>query len=71
MFILKDLPWLIAVILASLALLSGLGYLFLLHSINGRPPSNRWTAGRLFIISLAGLILIAFIVLLAVSLPHF
>ena len=71
MLILKDLPWLLTIFLAVLLILSGLGTLSILQAINGHPHSNRWAPGRLFIAGLVGLILVAFVALLLVSLFSF
>ena len=70
MLILTDLPWFIILILAALFVLSGLGTLSISQSIV-RPFTNRWTAGHLFMAGLVGLVLVAFLVLLLVSLLKF
>ena len=70
MFILTYLPWFIIILLAALFILSGLGTLSISQSI-GRPLTNRWAAGRLFLAGLVGLVLVAFLVLLLVSLLSF
>jgi len=71
MNLLKDLPWILAGIIAALVVLGGLGYLSIMQSINGHHPSNRWLPGRWFLLGLAGLVIVAFIALFVVSLLNF
>jgi hypothetical protein len=71
MLILKDIPLFIALLLAALLILAGLGFFSLWQSINGHTRSNHWVPGRFFMTGLAGLIVIAFIVLILVSLFNF
>jgi hypothetical protein len=68
MNLLKDLPWLIAIMITALLVLGGIGYLSILQSINGHPHSSRWMPGRWFLVGLAGLAFIAFVALFVVSL---
>jgi hypothetical protein len=68
MNLLKDLPWLLAVMITALLVLGGIGYLSILQSINGHPHANHWTPGRWFLIGLVGLAFFAFVALFVVSL---
>jgi len=71
MNLLKDLPWLLVVIITALLVLGGIGYLSILQSIDGHPRANNWATGQWFIIGLAGLTLVALAALLVVSLLNF
>jgi hypothetical protein len=68
MNLLKDLPWLLAIMITALLVLGGIGYFSILQSINGHPHSSRWMPGRWFLFGLAGLAFIAYVALFVVSL---
>lgn len=71
MNLLKDLPWLLVVIITALLVLGGIGYLSILQSIDGHPRPNNWVPGRWFILGLVGLALVALAALFMVSLLNF
>jgi len=71
MNLLKDLPWLLVVIITALLVLGGIGYLSILQSIDGHSRPNNWATGQWFIIGLAGLTLVALAALIVVSLLNF
>ncbi len=68
MDLLKNIPYIILVIIAAVALIGGIGYFSILQSFNGHSSTNHWETGRWFLIGLAALILIAFVALLLVTL---
>ena len=76
MDILRNLPYLILVIIGAVVLIGGIGYFSILQSINGHSSTNHsttnhWESGRWFLLGLAVLVLVAFIVLLLVTLFSF
>ncbi len=68
MDILRNIPYLILVIIGAVVLIGGVGYLSILQSNNGHPSTHHWEAGRWFLFGLGVLIAIAFIALLLVTL---
>ncbi len=73
MGILRNIPYLILVIIGAVVLIGGVGYFSIMQSINGHSNSstNHWESGRWFMLGLAVLVLIAFIALLLVTLFNF
>ncbi len=71
MGIMRNIPYLILVIIGAVVLIGGIGYLSILQSINGHSGANHWESGRWFMLGLAVLVLIAFIALLLVTLFNF
>ncbi len=68
MDILRNLPYLILVIIGAVVLIGGVGYFSILQSINGHPSTHHWESGRWFLFGLGVLIVLAFIALLLVTL---
>lgn len=71
MDMLRNIPYLILVIIAAAVLIGGLGYFSILQSINGHPSTHHWETGRWFLIGLAALVLVAFAALILVTLINF
>ena len=71
MDILRNIPYLILVIIAAVGLIGGLGYFSIRQTINGHSSADHWETGRWFLIGLAALVLIAFAALIAVTLINF
>ncbi len=71
MDLMRNIPYLILVIIGAVVLIGGIGYFSILQSINGHSSTNHWESGRWFMLGLALLILIAFIALLIVTLINF
>ena len=68
MDMLRNIPYLILVIIAAVVLIGGLGYFSMQQTINGHSSADHWATGRWFLIGLAGLVLIAFAALILVTL---
>ena len=71
MDIMRNIPYLILVIIGAVVLIGGIGYFSILQSINGHASTNHWEPMRWFMLGLAVLILIAFVALLIVTLINF
>ncbi len=68
MDILRNIPYLILVIIGAVVLIGGVGYFSIFQSINGHSNTNHWEPGRWFLFGLGVLIVLAFIALLLVTL---
>ena len=71
MDILRNIPYLILVIIAAVGLIGGLGYFSIRQTINGHSSADHWETGRWFLIGLVALVLIAFAALIVVTLINF
>ncbi len=68
MDILRNIPYLILVIIGAVVLIGGVGYFSIMQSINGHSSTNHWEPGQWFLFGLGVLIVLAFIALLLVTL---
>jgi hypothetical protein len=70
MDIMRNIPYLILVIIGAVVLIGGIGYISISQSINGHTSTHHWESGRWFRLGLAVLVVIAFIALLLVALVN-